>query len=131
LGLNAGFFPAEMVPKTACVLDAAMAGGNPTAPAGGEPNYPQTPWGGTSFAQVMIVSSPAGIDIRYYNLTKAACISLATSSLPPDILIENISFTAVNLPPVGTGTLFTTSQITAACSLADGSNFVAAVYPLH
>jgi len=132
-GVNAGFFPADMLPNVPCVTDPAAIAVTPI-PAG-EPTYPRTPWGGTSYVQVMINPAPPGgyISIRYFNLTQAACVAVATSSTgtSSNLVAENISGTTELLPPYGAGTLITIPGIATACSLPSGSNYLALGYPLH
>ena len=129
LGVNAGFFPADMLPSVSCVTDAGALGFIPIA--AGEPTYPQTPWGGTSYVQVML--SPLDyFSIRVNNLTQEACISIANASMASGSMVAyNVSGTNGFLPPLGTASLLTTSGISAACSLASGSNYLDLGFPVH
>lgn len=65
LGVNAGFFPSEMV-LGACT---------PNTPS----TYPQTPWGNGSYATVQTCQSHNTFAITYSALSQASCISLANA----------------------------------------------------
>jgi len=133
VGVASGFFPADMLPGVPCITDPAALTGTPPV-AAGEPTYPQTPWGGTSYVQVMLHPTSAEIylSIRFANLTQAACIAVANASTNvSNTVAEAINGTEMTFPPIGTDTLPTLSQIVADCNLPSNSNFVYIGYSIN
>jgi type II secretory pathway pseudopilin PulG len=113
LGVNSGFFPADMVQNVAC------AGLN---------TYPQHPWGGP--VQVISEQSWGAIYVGFSSLSQSACMRLAKQIFSaPDIVYEfmNGGGGAVLLPPVGAGTAYTQSQITNNCK-PNSNNSIAVGY---
>jgi prepilin-type N-terminal cleavage/methylation domain-containing protein len=110
MGINAGFFPSEMIPSVAC-------GAVPTG-------YPVTPWGGSSYVRVWGHKTWNGIVINYVSLSQEACVSFANAAATdPTIIYENINGTTVGTgTPLGSA-VFSTTAINAAC-VAGNTNVV-------
>ena len=125
IGVNNGIFPTDMLPNAACATDGAAI--SPPGSSSGEPTYPQTPWGGSSYVTVQTVQSNNTVLVGYWNLSQAACISLAeiVYNSNPEMTYQYLGSPATSnwLPPYGPSPAWTTpSQIRAKCGATNNNS---------